>query len=284
MRVSWIHRGGPSMASYRYRCEIPAKSLGASINDLSADVLIFVKPLEGTEDIDAYNEQIEGKKIIADFCDPHWDNFLYQWFLENADLITCSTPELQKQINRQSFVIPDTYEREEREPHCHGAALLWFGHAVNAESLRSLDIGYPITVVSNIAGALPSNMQSIPWAQYTLTEELRDADMVLIPKTADYKSPNRALEAIRAGCFVVAEPHPALKDFPIWQGNIKEGIEWAANHLSEANQMIKEAQQFIKLNYSPAIQANAWRTVLKGLDSTSAAGESAGHPLGSMSI
>jgi hypothetical protein len=47
---------------------------------------------------------------------------------------------------------------------------------------------------------------------------------VVIPATAPYKSANRAIEAIRQGCFVVAEPHPALEGFPIYIGNIKHAI------------------------------------------------------------
>lgn len=245
------------MASYRYRAQIPAKSLNARINKLPADILIFAKPLPGDLAI-AENAKASGSKIVVDVCDDHLNDMLYRNMIELADLVTVPTRSMGDLIPCATHIVPDTYERDELPPHCNGMSLLWFGHKINAESLRSMDHGYAVTVVSNIPGA-------IPWSPETLTRELALADMVLLPQTASYKSPNRALEAIRAGCFVVAEPHPSLDGFPIWIGNIKEGIEWAASHANEANQMITEAQTFIRQKYSPAIQASAWRTALQAL-------------------
>ncbi len=44
--ISFCHYGNPNMASYRYRAMIPARALGAAINDPSADVIIFAKPID----------------------------------------------------------------------------------------------------------------------------------------------------------------------------------------------------------------------------------------------
>ena len=46
MRISFVHAGDASWASYRYRASRPAAALGASLNDLTADVLVFCKPVE----------------------------------------------------------------------------------------------------------------------------------------------------------------------------------------------------------------------------------------------
>lgn len=256
--ISFIHAGGPQMASYRYRAQIPAKSLDAEINKYPADILIFAKPQPREVDWARW-AQSEGHKIVADFCDDHFEQPHYKQMATIADLVTCSTPALAERLFRPSYMVPDTYEFEECAPHCAGANLLWFGHSSNFHSLRKLgDVG-PLRVVSNIAGA-------IPWSLEALQSELRRADIVLMPATADYKSPNRTLEAIRMGCFVVAEPHPAINDFPIWVGDIKEGIEWATQNPEQANQMTQLAQAFIREKYSPAIQASAWRTALATLN------------------
>jgi hypothetical protein len=256
--ISFIHGGGPQMASYRYRARIPANSLGASINNLEADILIFAKPMP--EEISfARDRKNWGAKIIVDFCDDHFEWNSYQEMAALADIVTCSTPVLAEKIPRPCYVIPDTYEFPEKEPHCNGSNLLWFGHSVNYKTICNLDVGLT-RIVCNRPGC-------IPWSIPTMHEEFARADIVLMPKTADYKSPNRTLEAIRQGCFVVAEPHPALMEFPIWIGDdIKEGIEWASQNLQTANEMIREAQDFIKRKYSPAIQAAAWRTVLAALN------------------
>jgi hypothetical protein len=262
--ISFIHYGGPQMASYRYRVQIPAKSLGAQINQYPADILIFSKPQPGEVGL-ARRAQADGYKVVADFCDDHFECDHYQEMALLADLVVCPTQTLADLIEccfpACDFirVVPDTYEFQEFAPHCNGTNLLWFGHNVNAESLRGMDHGYPMRVVSNLPGA-------IPWSLETLCDELLRADIVLMPATSKYKSPNRTLEAVRMGCFVVAEPHPAINDFPIWIGDIKEGIAWASQNPQKANQMIRQAQAFVREKYSPAIQADAWRTALATLN------------------
>lgn len=251
--ISFIHRGGEGMASYRYRAKIPAESLGASINDARADVLIFSKPMPGDEDI-AREAKEHGKTVIVDFCDDHFKTPLYQAMLGLAEVVVCSTLELAYLCPRASHIVRDTYEFPEVEPHCNGGNLLWFGHKGNLSTIQRT--GIEARIVCNAPGC-------IPWSLETMDAEFALADIVLMPATAPYKSPNRTLEAIRQGCFVVAEPHPAINDFPVYIGDLKEGIEWAKNNQSEANKMIRKAQRFITEKYSPAIQASAWKRVLE---------------------
>lgn len=258
MTISFIHRGGPQMASYRYRARIPARALNAQINQFPADILIFAKPLPD-EIYLAKTAKQNGSKIVVDFCDDHFDQSHYGDMTALADLVTCSTPMMAERISYPCRVIPDTYEFDELPPCFLGSSLLWFGHSVNAKSIAPFRDLKGLRVVSNMAG-------DIPWSLATLHQELAAADIVLMPATADYKSPNRTLEAIRMGCFVVAEPHPAINDFPIWIGDIKEGIAWARQNLEAANQMILRAQAYIREKYSPAIQASAWKTALATLN------------------
>lgn len=279
-RVSFIHGGGMDQASFRYRAWIPAQEMDASINDLTADTLIFAKP-HGGELIEIGKAKARGAWIVADFCDDHFDWMHYQEAFRLADAITCPTEKMAERIRelgRTATVIPDPYEYPEEAPHCHGVNLLWFGHQGNRSSLQRIlpELeGYPLRIVSNFIGA-------IPWSPHTMIREFRTADIVVIPFTDEKKSANRAMESIRQGCFVVAEPHPALNDIPgIWIGNIKEGIEWTRQHPSEASQRLSLAQSYVTEKYSPSTVTAMWKTAIQR-PTTSAAVPDCGM-VGSMS-
>jgi hypothetical protein len=278
--ISFVHKGGGEMASYRYRAAAPSAELRMGhLNNLAADVLIFAKP--APEEVEeARTAKDNGQTVIVDFCDDHFDQEHYGAMAALADAITCSTPVMAQRIVAEGFdeptVIPDPYEFPEYAPHCRGVNLLWFGHATNLPSLmrviRQLD-DYPLMVVSNSPMALP-------WTWNTMILEFARADVVVIPATAEHKSPNRAIESIRQGCFVVAEPHPSLEGFPgIWIGDLKEGIEWSRLHPVQTHQRILEAQNYVRARYSPRTQGDAWRRLLDTMKSrsTSEAGASAGR-------
>jgi len=257
------------MASYRYRCSIPARELGAEINNPKADVLIFAKPLD--QDVKwVLNARKHGRKVIADFCDMHFHLHFYSLILESANVVTCPTKWFAEQIRLQfgviAEVIPDPYEYPEVVPHCAGDNLLWFGQGMNIgglERIGNLIAGYPLRIVSNIEGA-------ISWSKENMLDSFAKSDIVVMPETAPYKSANRTIEAIRQGCFVVAEPHPAINDFPgIWIGNIKKGIEWAKHNPQEANARTRMAQAWVREWYSPKTQADAWRTSIQKAQSCS---------------
>ena len=263
-RVSFIHSGTPEMASYRYRAAIPAKELGWGLNE-PADLKILAKPQA---------HELSGR-YIADFCDDHFDKLpFYRRALAEAVAVTCPTKAMQERIRglgREAHVVPDPYEYPEMMPHCRGVNLLWFGNQTNIYSLQRVwpqIVGYPLRVISNAQGA-------IPWSFGGMFQEFIYADIVIMPATKEYKSPNRAVESIRQGCFVVAEPHPSLDELPIWKGNIKEGIEWARANPDKANEMTRQAQAFISTRFSPRTQADAWRKVLASV-STSAQERSTG--------
>ena len=257
-RTSFIHWGNKNAASWRYRAKIPSGDW-ATLNDLTADTLIFAKP-QASELMDMARAKARGAWVVVDFCDDHFDWLHYQEALRLADAVTCSTNEMArriKELGRDATVIADPYEFPEMPPHYAGINLLWFGHHVNRDSLQRIlpDLeGYPLRVVSNFEGA-------IPWSKETMLEEFARADIVVIPTTASYKSANRAIEAIRQGCFVVAEPHPALEGFPIYIGNIKEGIEWTKQQ--NMNELISKAQKFVTAEFSPQILIDKWKSATK---------------------
>lgn len=263
MRVSFLHHGGPEMASYRYRAQMPAQALGASLNDPSADVVVLAKP--APEDVSMARTVLDdGRAVIVDLCDDHLDWPCYRTLLDLATAVTCSTPELARRIAatcaREATVIGDPYEQPEVPPHGAGRRVLWFGHASNLASLRRVMgelQGVELLVVTNAPGYRA-------WSPGAMQEAWAWADLVILPATAPYKSANRAIESIRQGCFVVAEPHPAIMDIPgIWIGNIREGLEWAVSNWPEANQRTRRAQEYVQARYAPATQASAWKRLLQ---------------------
>lgn len=259
-RTSFIHWGDNKSASWRYRAKIPAGDW-ASLNDLMADTLVFAKP-QAHELMDMARAKARGAWVVVDFCDDHFDWMHYAEALRLADTVTCPTQEMAKRIKelgRDALVIPDPFEYPLKKPHCKGVNLLWYGHQVNRASLERIlpDLaGYPLRVVSNFAGA-------IPWSKKTMLKEFARADIVVIPATETYKSANRAIEAIRQGCFVVAEPHPALEGFPIYIGNIKDGIEWTLQN--KANRLTSKAQSFVTERFSQQTLISKWKTATKRL-------------------
>ena len=255
-KVSFIHWGDKTSASWRYRAKIVSEGW-ASLNDLTADTLIFAKP-QANELMDMARAKARGAWVIVDFCDDHFDWVHYKEALRLADAVTCPTKAMAKIIKehgRDATVIGDPYEYLEEKPHCNGLNLLWYGHAVNKHSLERIlpDLeGYNLRVVSNFGGA-------IPWSHETMLEEFAKADIVLMPATAEYKSPNRAVEAIRQGCFVVSERDLGIPE--IYVGNILEGIKWTQTQ--NVNQRISKAQKFVMDEFSPKTLIDKWKTLTK---------------------
>jgi hypothetical protein len=284
MTVSFFHGNDEKTASYRYRGAIPASVIGATMNDESADVWVLSKiRREAVALMD--KAKALGKLFIVDVCDPYIARDYYRTLITGADAVTCSTEYtamlLKEDLEIDATVIPDPYEFWEAEPHVTDEGkMLWFGHAQN---FYGLDMHLPYLDRSNLH--IMSNIDGmIPWSIEGLSKELQRADIVLLPETAPYKSANRAVEAIRQGCFVVADPHPSLENIPgIWQGNILEGIEWCKQHPKEANQRISVSQAFIATWFSPETVGNAWRTCIQARWSTWDAGISRGLA-GSMSM
>jgi hypothetical protein len=276
MRVSFLHGGTEQDASYRYRARRPAEALGAGLN-AEADVYIFAKPHQDNA-ADLLALKSRGKYCIVDTCDIHWQRPEIKTMMMEAHALTVNTPYMaqlvQQQFGRETTIIEDPYEYEERPPHCQGNHLLWFGHPSNGDSFNRFaqfihNFPYEVVTRRKAAEGVEIDQHVKDWSLEGLRESLAVADIVLLPETAPYKSCNRTVEAVRQGCFVVAEPHQSLIGFPgIWIGNIKEGVAWAIQHQTEARAMTAQAQEYIRERYSLAHTVNAWRTLLTACVST----------------
>lgn len=269
MTVSFIHHGDPTWASYRYRAAMPAAVLGARLNDLTADVLVFSKPTPGDVQI-AQQAHARGQCVVVDYCDDHFDRLEYRALLPFAAAVTVPTVVMGRVVQRHRAevpirVIPEPYELPEVAPHAERAWRLWFGHRMNAAgyhraAAQLAAAGERLVAVSNFPGA-------IPWSLPTLQAACAEAGIVVLPASAVYKSANRAIEAIRQGCFVVAEPHPALVALPgLWVGaDLLEGVRWVQAHLALANRRLGQLQALIRGRYSPATIGNLWAQTLQAV-------------------
>lgn len=277
-KAVFVHRLGPAAASFRYRAAIPAREIGATVNEGEGQVFIFSKPQ--IADIELAKEcKADGCKIVVDFSDDHFRvkqiGSVYVEIAKLADCLVVPTENMagriQKYLGRTAdAIIPDPYEEPLCEPHANGAEkFVWFGNGVNLKDLighfqfmKSLDV----TLVTNRQAE--TSWKHVEWSQQSQTEELQKAQICLLPtrKGVEYKSPNRLVNAIRAGCFVVASAHPAYREFRdvAWTGNLHTGIKWAQHFKDELDGMVQEGQAYVE-KYAPSKIGAMWQQVIEGL-------------------
>jgi hypothetical protein len=182
---------------------------------------------------------------------------------------------------------------------------LWFGAGLSLSGLdRSLpnllNAGIPmhLVVVTRMVRAViqwgqlhrPKLAPTIDldmreWSLPTTAQALQACDVVLLPinqeaprflseglvainrETPYYlsKGPNRMVEALWAGRFVVAHPLPAYEEFREWAWigeDLAEGLAWAIAHPDEVMKRIAAAQAHIARRYAPSVVACEWGDLL----------------------
>lgn len=280
--VVFVHRGGPEAASYRYRSLIPAKQVSringyeCYINGGSADILVLSKVMP--EDVVmAKAAKKQGCKVVVDFGDDHFNHSVYgavyHEAAKEADLIVTASKVMADRVKTYTgravqAVIPDPYEEEEVEPHAVGNNLLWFGHNLNLPDLRPWTEnvkGWDFTVCTGPKRV--GDFNCVRWSQLAQTEELRKANVVILPTRAgvENKTNNRLLNTIRSGAFPVCGLHPSYEEFRklVWVGDVRTGLAWAKAFQDELNGLVKGAQDFIRERYSPAVIGHQWAEVLE---------------------
>ena len=262
------------MASYRYRAMIPAMEcakhgINAKVNEGDAHIIVFSKPMLPDLDL-AKKAKGNGTKVLVDFGDDHFKTDLYRDMAEIADGLVAPTKNMAERLfqytGKLADVIPDPYEMQLCEPHAEGNNALWFGHNTNLNDLepwKKFLNGYDLRIVT---GPKVSEGQ-VKWSVESLKDELAMANVVLLPtrKGVEYKSPNRLINAVRAGCFPVCSRHPSYTEFSmVWVGDIRTGLQWAKSQQSLLNELVKEAQEYVE-KYSPQVVGKQWAQMLGAL-------------------
>jgi hypothetical protein len=280
----------PELASTRFRLLIPSQHVKYKYQLGSGDITIFPKDAVPLGEV----KRFSGVKLW-DVCDDHFDNPVkskyYRSMLEIADVVTCTTPYLKEriwQLGRDSTVISDPLEFPQRAPKIGFQKLLWYGHSSNLDPLFELDLsGYELAIVTN-----KNEDWCLPWSHENMRKGLEWCDVVIIPvkqetQKASYlaKSPNRMTEAINAGRFVVANDMPAYRDFGMYLGDIKQGLEWIRNNPNDSEQRLIKAQSLVLERHSPNVIAAQWESLFdsilgvetkSGLDSSTATSQVTG--------
>ncbi len=301
MKINFVTVANDSIASYRYHNLIPAnqlKELGheTSISlcpGLDADVYCFSKHFNSGDYWYMRGVQSVGKKTVFHCCDNHFNTEMaehYRRMIEGVDRVIASTEELASVIKIETgvdaTVIYDPYEMKEAEPKFAPDGelkLLWYGHPTNIQPLFDLwpDLkGYKVMIVSD--PELKINQDSggtipvIPWSPENINKALDQCDAVIIPSAMGerqvVKSPNRLVEAIRKGKYVLADPLPSYKVFDKWAwiGDIKAGLGLLEpRHKDVIEERRRDAQAYIRENHSPELIGRQWQEVICGQDSAS---------------
>lgn len=283
-KVTFIQRMGPMTASYRMRTEAPAKFLGASVNGGEANIMVFTKPIP--LDLELAKEcKADGLKIAVDVIDDHFRNPMiagcYSEMVKLADLVICPTANMSDRLVKYGLrpadvIIPEAYEEPYSQPHADGAErYLWFGGVSNLKDIRpwikngSLD-GHPLAIVTGPNENLGHDW--IQWSPEMQTTSLQQANIVLLParKGIEYKSANRLVNALRAGCFPVCGDLPSYKEFRrfAWVGKFETGLKWTNYMKGELNDRVREGQAYIEANYSPQAIGKKWEDALTALGDT----------------
>jgi hypothetical protein len=271
--IAYVYRGGDQWPSLRYRILIPANELGkrgygvvVSDQPEEADVVVLSKHSEDNWKI-AKQAKERGSRVVFDICDDHFDDALnvhYYATCNYADVITVPTRFLQRKVkekvNRDAEIITDPYEWPEVEPKKPTDKLLWYGMPGNfpalMKELERLD-DYKILAITD-----PSvHRQVTPYSQEAMAEGFASAGIVILPQAKEGKSPNRMVEAIRQGLYVVATPQESYEPYGMWLGDIKEGIEWALGNPQKAKKAVKRAQDIVRNLNSPETVADDWEAV-----------------------
>lgn len=304
LKVNFVSQGNSYLASHRMRIQTPVELLNVGINDhkieatitseaTKADINVFAKHFDQKTNL--MGMQMAKKReyfTVFDICDDHFDKEngpYYKKMCTLADVLTCNTDRMQKRIEevmgREVVVIPDPVtfpfvdpEVPEEKTKETIPQILWFGHATNLKPLQDLvetkKFPYRVTAVTNAIPWTHPNVDLKTWFPNVVEANIKNFDVVILPTDSDdpyikTKSPNRAVDAIASGKFVVTDNkdiYGDLKDF-IFIGGIEEGIKyWQKTSSKTLENKIKKGQKFIKEVYGLDKITDAWLGIFKTLE------------------
>jgi hypothetical protein len=263
VKVNFVSRGGPHLASYRLRIAAPAEYLrmrGLEVVigsfDPSADAHVFSKHWDAEDRLRAQ----ESYCPVFDLCDDWFGrehDAHYRAMCDYCHVVVSSRrlgERVLEETHRLTTYIPEPYELPEgiiREPN-ENPKVLWFGHSSNLPTLAPyLDIPN-LFVCTNATGR-----GVVPYTTDNLRRCLEYCDLVILPQDKDWKSANRMVEAIRAGRFVVGSDIPGYRGFHQYLGDIRGGLEWVSRNSGNIMPRIISGRDAIT-SFSPERVGEMW--------------------------
>ncbi len=173
--------------------------------------------------------------------------------------------------------------------------LLWYGYPTNLDTLLILrDQLLPLartqplairvmsregSAAESLCGELHASSHGrlswafAPWSLADMAQALAATDLVVLPSNAEdskkaVKSPNRLVNALWAGRFVIAHPLPSYEEFAdyAWVGaDLAEGVAWALEHPQAVADRLRRGQGYLDKHYSPFCAAREWEQAIAGV-------------------
>jgi hypothetical protein len=266
LRVNFVTRSRDHLASHRLRTLVAAEAFPGNWTLVGpyhplADVHVFSKHWDPGE-----LELAEASPCsVYDICDEHftstpdamaafpWIRDHYYRMCETVDVVTTGSRELARIIKektgREAVVIEEPYEIPERDAMFSAPpSLFWFGHRGNLKHLEAIAdrIGEEVCYLTN-----PE------WSPARQSAGLHWCDLVLLPQPERWKSANRAVTALRAGRYAVADPVDSYEGL-CWTGGVLEGIEWVKQNPGSIIERIRSSQAIIRERFSPEKIRKQW--------------------------
>lgn len=326
-RIIWVTAGTiktidggqtSDLASARYRVLAPAQALkgqgwqsefineeiskimggwGASVPQ-AGDTVVISKVFTSHALRLARDAKSRGATLIVDFCDDFFSHAkrgpLQKSLLTQAEKIIVSTKIMAEAVRKQgpeiTAIISDPVEMPRGKIRfCPGPKLklLWFGHAVNLDTLvqflpQLAQYAKVQPLCLNVVTTLPDGTPSLestapagldihytPWSIEAMRQALDDCDIVVIPTIFNhqktFKSANRLLEPLQAGRFVITGSLPAYLPFAdsAWvNDDLLGGITWALRHPEEVINRIRQGQKDIEQFFSTTAIGKAWEEAI----------------------
>ena len=285
---------GSARSSSRLRASIPAEKYGkviTNISDVSQDDVVVFSKKSSIPEIQYVVDR--GIKFIFDICDDQFEDPVYvklfSYACSNCDLITVPSRKMkelaEKKTNKNAFITSDPSERERRIPSFSPSdkvRILFFGCVDNfstvpwqdiVNKLTENNINFKIDAIINYQRLYNINTDFFETHEWTFekhTQFLNDCDLVFLPfknnqKNISTKSPNRVVESLNAGKFVVTnygvDSYNILKDFIFLDeyDRLVDGILWTLKNQDAVIEKITEGQKFLDKNYSIESVANTWK-------------------------
>jgi hypothetical protein len=290
---------------------LPAGADPMVVKDAVSDVMVISKMYDPANEALILGARSRGTRILVDFCDDHFAHPqvgpLMRRLAELADGVVASTEAMAEAVRRNTardaIVITDPVEgprgMPKFAPRLPALRIAWFGHPSNldgllarAHELHALADRMPVelTVVTEAlpeAAALVAKVSEgraprlratlVPWSLEQTWKTLAESDAIWIPVAETgakaVKSPNRLLESLWAGRFVVADAVPSYLPFAdvasIGEG-LEAGMMRALADPAAVERNVREAQRRIARSHSAFACGRQW---------AAAAGDTAKPPM-----
>ncbi len=296
IKINFTTQGGVHLASHRMRMTKPAELLNLGTNgkvevtikeksDPTAQVNVFAKHFDPKNSfLAACSGPDFGYYSVIDICDNHFHREYEQYYrdmCERCDAITCNSKNMQEEIFKETGKLariindPITFQKGEVK-HTETPKLIWYGHSSNLPPLMKWLEKLPtqVTVVSDVTINHPK-VVSVKWKPMVVEKLLDVHDIVLIPTTkfpwTKCKSPNRAVDALYAGKYVITDNKDIYGDLGDFIDIIKDpeelllAIDAYRMFPDNAKERIKKGQDFVEKTYQDSTIIDGWLAVLKDL-------------------